>query len=49
VRRAATHSPRIHQFIRETSLVTTDIRLVPLGTLPRSDCNSKLVDRSDAQ
>jgi phenylacetate-CoA ligase len=34
--------------IRETLLVTTDIRLVRQGSLPRSDYKSKLVDWSEA-
>jgi phenylacetate-CoA ligase len=39
----------IRQRIRDTLIVTTDIRLVPHGTLPRSDYKSKLVDWTDAQ
>jgi phenylacetate-CoA ligase len=39
----------IRQRIRDTLLVTTEIRLVPHGTLPRSDYKSKLVDWTDAQ
>jgi phenylacetate-CoA ligase len=39
----------IRQRIRDKLIVTTDIRLVPHGTLPRSDYKSKLVDWSDAQ
>ena len=39
----------IRQRIRDTLVVTTAIRLVPHGTLPRSDYKSKLVDWSDAQ
>jgi phenylacetate-CoA ligase len=36
----------IRRTIRETLLVTTEVTLVPWGTLPRSDYKSKLVDRS---
>lgn len=36
----------IRKRIRETLLVTTDIELVPHGTLPRTDYKAKLVDRS---
>ena len=39
----------IRERIRDTLLVTTEIRLVPHGTLPRSDYKSKLVDWTDAQ
>lgn len=39
---------RIRQRIRDTLLVTTEIELVPWGTLPRSDYKSKLVDWSAA-
>lgn len=40
---------RIRQRIRDTLVVSTEIELVPWGTLPRSDYKSKLVDWSDAQ
>jgi phenylacetate-CoA ligase len=39
---------RIKQRIRDTLTVTTEIELVPWGSLPRSDYKIKLVDRSDA-
>lgn len=39
---------RIADEIRARLLVTTDIRLVPYGTLPRETYKSKLVDYSDA-
>jgi phenylacetate-CoA ligase len=39
---------RIRERIREKLSVTTEIELVPWGSLPRSDYKSKLVDRSDA-
>lgn len=39
---------RIRQHIRDELLVTTDITLVPFGTLPRTDYKSKLVDWSKA-
>jgi phenylacetate-CoA ligase len=39
---------RIRQRIRDELLVTTDITLVPFGTLPRTDYKSKLVDWSKA-
>jgi phenylacetate-CoA ligase len=38
----------ISRKIRETLLATTEIRLVPPGTLPRTDYKSKLVDWSEA-
>ncbi|HWT30402.1 MAG TPA: AMP-binding protein [Propylenella sp.] len=38
----------IRQEIRDVLLVTTEIVLVPFGTLPRSDYKSKLVDWSEA-
>jgi phenylacetate-CoA ligase len=41
-------SGRIRQRIRDVLLVTTEIELVPWGTLPRSDYKSKLVDWSRA-
>ena len=34
--------------IRAQLLVTTDITLVPAGTLPRTDYKSKLIDWSEA-
>lgn len=37
---------RIRQRIRDVLLVTTEVDLVPWGTLPRSDYKSKLVDWS---
>ena len=40
---------KIRQRIRDTLLVTTDIKLVPWGSLPRTDYKSKLVDWSDAE
>lgn len=40
---------RIRQRIRDKLVVTTDIELVPWGTLPRTDYKSKLVDWSDAR
>ena len=39
---------KIETRIRETLLVTTDVSLVPAGSLPRSDYKSKLVDWSVA-
>ncbi|MGI1664228.1 phenylacetate--CoA ligase family protein [Palleronia sp. KMU-117] len=39
---------RLRQRIRDKLVVTTDIELVPWGTLPRSDYKSKLVDWSAA-
>ena len=39
---------RIRQHIRHVLLVSTEIELVPWGTLPRSDYKSKLVDWSSA-
>ena len=39
---------RIRQRIRDTLLVTTEIALVPHGSLPRSSYKSHLVDWSDA-
>jgi phenylacetate-CoA ligase len=39
---------RIRQRIRDVLVVTTEIVLVPWGTLPRSDYKSKLVDWSKA-
>ncbi len=38
----------IRQTIRDVLLVTTEVVLVPFGTLPRSDYKSKLVDWSEA-
>jgi phenylacetate-CoA ligase len=38
----------IRQKIRDVLLVTTEVLLVPFGTLPRSDYKSKLVDWSEA-
>jgi phenylacetate-CoA ligase len=38
----------VRQRIREVLLVTTEIELVPWGTLPRSDYKSKLVDWTKA-
>lgn len=40
---------RIRAAIRDRLIVTTDISLVPHGTLPRSDYKSKLVDWSAAK
>lgn len=40
---------KIKQRIRDTLVVTTDITLVPFGSLPRTDYKSKLVDWSDAE
>lgn len=40
---------RIQQRIRQELLVTTQIELVPFGTLPRTDYKSKLVDWTAAQ
>jgi phenylacetate-CoA ligase len=37
---------RIRQRIREELIVTTEVTLVPFGTLPRTDYKSKLVDWS---
>ena len=39
---------RIRQQLRDELIVTTEIELVPFGTLPRSDYKSKLVDWSHA-
>ena len=39
---------QIRRRIRDLLLVTTEIDLVPPGTLPRSDYKSKLVDWSQA-
>ena len=39
---------RITARLREAMLVSTEITVVPLGSLPRSDYKSKLVDWSDA-
>lgn len=39
---------RIRQRLRDELLVTTQITLVPFGTLPRTDYKSKLVDWSQA-
>jgi len=39
---------RIRARLREVLLVTTEITVVPFGSLPRSDYKSKLVDWSDA-
>jgi phenylacetate-CoA ligase len=38
----------IERRIRDKLLVTTQVMLVPFGSLPRSDYKSKLVDWSDA-
>jgi phenylacetate-CoA ligase len=40
---------RIRKKLRDTLHVTTEIELVPWGTLPRSDYKVKLVDLSDAR
>lgn len=40
---------RIRQQIRDKLLVTTDIELVPWGSLPRTDYKSKLMDWSGAR
>jgi phenylacetate-CoA ligase len=39
---------RIRKRVREALLVTTEVELVPIESLPRSDYKSKLVDWSDA-
>jgi phenylacetate-CoA ligase len=39
---------RIRQRVRDELLVTTEITLVPFGTLPRTDYKSKLVDWSQS-
>lgn len=39
----------IKKLIREKLIVTTAVKLVPHGTLPRTDYKSKLVDWSDAK
>lgn len=39
---------KIRAKIREDLIVSTEIQLVPFGTLPRTDYKSKLVDWSDA-
>jgi phenylacetate-CoA ligase len=44
-----TLADRIRTRVREALLVTTDIELVPFGSLPRSDYKSKLVDWSEAE
>ena len=41
-------SDEIRKRIRDTLVVTTDVRLVPFGALPRTDYKSKLVDWSQA-
>jgi len=38
---------KIKVVIRQNLLVSTDVRLVPYGTLPREEYKSKLVDYSD--
>jgi phenylacetate-CoA ligase len=38
---------RIRKRVREALLVTTEVELVPIESLPRSDYKSKLVDWSD--
>jgi phenylacetate-CoA ligase len=40
---------RIGQEIRSRLLVTSDVRLVPYGTLPRETYKSRLIDYSDAE
>ncbi len=40
---------RIRARIRDTLSVTTEIELLPWGSLPRSDYKGRLVDRSDAK
>jgi phenylacetate-CoA ligase len=40
---------RIRQEIRNRLLVTTEVRLVPYGTLPRETYKSRLIDYSDAE
>jgi phenylacetate-CoA ligase len=40
---------RITDEIRSRLLVTTDVRLVPYGTLPRETYKSKLIDYSDVE
>ena len=39
---------RIEQEIRGTLVVTTQVELVPRGTLPRSEYKSKIVDYTEA-
>jgi phenylacetate-CoA ligase len=39
---------RIRQRLRDELIVTTEIELVPFGTLPRTDYKTKLVDWSGA-
>jgi phenylacetate-CoA ligase len=39
---------RIRQRLRDKLVVTTDIQLVPAGTLPRSEYKSKLIDYAEA-
>jgi len=41
--------PKIAAEIRSRLLVTTDLRLVPYGSLPRETYKSKLIDHSDAE
>ena len=38
----------IRQAIRTTLVVSTEVELVPYGTLPRSEYKSRLVDFSEA-
>jgi phenylacetate-CoA ligase len=39
---------RIRQRLRDKLVVTTDIQMVPPGTLPRSEYKSKLIDYVEA-
>jgi len=41
-------SERIRQRLRDKLIVTTDIKLVPQGSLPRSEYKSRLVDYTEA-
>ena len=40
---------KIQENVRERLLISTDVRLVPYGTLPRETYKSRLVDYSDAE
>jgi phenylacetate-CoA ligase len=40
---------RIRHEVRSRLLVTTEVRLVPYGTLPRETYKSRLIDYSDAE
>lgn len=41
-------SDRIQREIRSSLIITTEVKLVPSGTLPRSEYKSKMVDYSEA-